>query len=176
VASLRRSSKLISQGILALIYPEFKLSATPLLVWSHWGIMVDGRYAQLEKDKDHSGGALPGKRPFKMTQSLVEFAIPYRLSWKPVVADVFVGGRYNYTYGEVVSHSPSFSFFPPQPIDADQSFHLLEFGVSGDHGGFLLQIEAKQSIVVSLTDPRPSIVVASPAQASAVADRWSDED
>ena len=28
----------------------------------HWGIMVDGMYAQLEKDKDHSGGANPGKR------------------------------------------------------------------------------------------------------------------
>ena len=33
----------------------------------HWGIMVDGMYAQLEKDKDHSGGALPGKRQFKRT-------------------------------------------------------------------------------------------------------------
>jgi bifunctional DNA-binding transcriptional regulator/antitoxin component of YhaV-PrlF toxin-antitoxin module len=36
--------------------------------------------------------------------------------------------------------------------------------------------EAKQSIVTSLTDPRPAIVVESPAQASAVADRWSYED
>ena len=26
-----------------------------------WGIMVDGMYAQLEKDKEHSGGALRGK-------------------------------------------------------------------------------------------------------------------
>jgi hypothetical protein len=27
---------------------------------------------------------------------------------------------------------------PSQPVDADQSFHLPEFGVPGDHGGFLL--------------------------------------
>jgi bifunctional DNA-binding transcriptional regulator/antitoxin component of YhaV-PrlF toxin-antitoxin module len=36
--------------------------------------------------------------------------------------------------------------------------------------------EAKQSIVDALTDPRPSIVVESPTQASAVADRWGHED
>jgi bifunctional DNA-binding transcriptional regulator/antitoxin component of YhaV-PrlF toxin-antitoxin module len=36
--------------------------------------------------------------------------------------------------------------------------------------------EAKQAIVASLTDPRPSEVVESPDQASAVADRWSRED
>ena len=27
---------------------------------------------------------------------------------------------------------------PSQPVDADESFHLPEFGVPGDHGGFLL--------------------------------------
>jgi hypothetical protein len=31
-----------------------------------------------------------------------------------------------------------FFLLPPQPVDADQSFHLSEFGVPGDHGGFLL--------------------------------------
>lgn len=36
--------------------------------------------------------------------------------------------------------------------------------------------EAKQAIVASLTDPRPSEVIDSPARASAVADRWSHED
>ena len=33
----------------------------------HWGIMVDGFYFTMEKDKDHSGGAFPGRRQFKFT-------------------------------------------------------------------------------------------------------------
>ena len=36
--------------------------------------------------------------------------------------------------------------------------------------------ESKKAIVASLTDPRPSEVVDSPDQASAVADRWAHED
>ena len=31
----------------------------------HWGIFVDGMYAQLEKDQEHPGGVIPGKRQFK---------------------------------------------------------------------------------------------------------------
>jgi hypothetical protein len=30
-----------------------------------------------------------------------------------------------------------FFLLPSQPVDADHSFHLPEFGVPGDHGGFL---------------------------------------
>ena len=33
-----------------------------------WGIMVDGMYGRLEKVKDHSGGAIPGTKQFKLTQ------------------------------------------------------------------------------------------------------------
>ena len=36
--------------------------------------------------------------------------------------------------------------------------------------------ESKQAIVASLVDPRPSEVVGSPAQASAIASRWTHED
>jgi len=36
--------------------------------------------------------------------------------------------------------------------------------------------ESKEAIVASLTDPRPSIVVESEKEASAVADRWAHED
>jgi hypothetical protein len=67
----------------------------------HWGILVDGMYAQLEKNQDHPGGLIPGTKQFKANLSLVEVAVPYRLTWNPVVADVFVGGRYNYFYQEI---------------------------------------------------------------------------
>ena len=36
--------------------------------------------------------------------------------------------------------------------------------------------ESKKAIVASLADPRPSEVIESPEQASAVAGRWSNED
>jgi hypothetical protein len=110
----------------------------------HWGIMVDGMYAQLEKDKDHSGGENPGKRQLKLTQSLVELAIPYRLTWNPVVADVFVGGRYNYIYGEIgipsvpVKRDNTLAFV--DPIVGGRVFIPLAknwyLGLRGDIGGF----------------------------------------
>jgi hypothetical protein len=109
-----------------------------------WGIMVDGMYAQLEKDKDHSGGAIPGTRQFKLTQSLIELAIPYRLTWNPVVADVFVGGRYNYIYGEIgipsvpVKRDDTLAFV--DPIVGGRVFFPLAkswtLGLRGDLGGF----------------------------------------
>jgi hypothetical protein len=110
----------------------------------HWGIMVDGMYAQLEKDKDHSGGENPGKRQLKLTQSLVELAIPYRLTWNPVVADVFVGGRYNYIHGEIgipsvpVKRDDTLAFV--DPIVGGRVFIPLAkswtLGLRGDIGGF----------------------------------------
>ena len=36
--------------------------------------------------------------------------------------------------------------------------------------------ESKHAIVASLADPRPSVVIEGPEQASAVAERWSRED
>jgi hypothetical protein len=38
---------------------------------------------------------------------------------------------------QVLHSLPSLSLLPSQPVDADQSCHLPEFGVPGDHGGFL---------------------------------------
>jgi len=109
-----------------------------------WGIMVDAMYAQLEKDKNHSGGENPGTRQFKMTQSLVELAIPYRLTWNPVVADVFVGGRYNYIYGEIgiphvsVKRDDTLAFV--DPIVGGRVFippaKSRTLGLRGDLGGF----------------------------------------
>jgi hypothetical protein len=109
-----------------------------------WGIMVDAMYAQLEKDKDHSGGAIPGTRQLKLTQSLVEVAIPYRLTWNPVVTDVFVGGRYNYIYGEIgipsvpVKRDDTLAFV--DPIVGMRVFIPLAkswtLGLRGDLGGF----------------------------------------
>ncbi len=109
-----------------------------------WGIMVDGMYARLEKDRDYTGQALPGKRQFKLTQSLVEVAIPYRLTWNPVVADVFVGGRYNYIYGEIgipsvpVKRDDTLAFV--DPIVGGRVFFPLAkgwtLGLRGDLGGF----------------------------------------
>jgi hypothetical protein len=109
-----------------------------------WGIMVDGMYGQQEVDKDHSEGAIPGKRQLKMTQSLVELAIPYRLTWNPVVADVFVGGRYNYIYGEIgipsvpVKRDDTLAFV--DPIVGGRVFIPLTkgwtLGLRGDLGGF----------------------------------------
>lgn len=109
-----------------------------------WGIMVDAMYGQLEKDKDHSGGALSGKRELKLTQSLVELAIPYRLTWSPVVADVFVGGRYNYIKGEIgipsvpLKREDTLAFV--DPIVGGRVFFPLAkgwtLGLRGDLGGF----------------------------------------
>jgi hypothetical protein len=67
----------------------------------HWGVWLDVSYAQLETSSEHPGGPLPGKRQFKANQGVVELAIPYRFAWNPVVADVFVGGRYSGMYTEV---------------------------------------------------------------------------
>jgi hypothetical protein len=37
----------------------------------------------------------------KFNQTFIELAIPYRLTWNPVVADVFIGGRFNNIYAEI---------------------------------------------------------------------------
>jgi hypothetical protein len=66
-----------------------------------WGILFDGMYSQLEAENEHPVGLLPGRRQFKSDWSLVEVAIPYRLNWTNWVADVFVGGRYNYMKQEL---------------------------------------------------------------------------
>jgi hypothetical protein len=55
----------------------------------------------LEKSNDHPEGLVSETRQFKVNQWLVELAVPYRLTWNPVVADVFAGGRFNSTYMEI---------------------------------------------------------------------------
>ena len=97
-----------------------------------------------KKIRTTPGGAHPGKREFKLTQSLVELAIPYRLTWNPVVADVFVGGRYNYIYGEIgipsvpVKKDDTLAFV--DPIVGGRVFIPLAkgwtLGLRGDMGGF----------------------------------------
>ena len=109
-----------------------------------WGIMLDGMYAQLEFEKEHPGGAVPGRRQVKFTQSLVELAVPYRLTWNPVVADVFFGVRYNYIYGEIaipsraVKKDDTLAFL--DPIVGGRVFFPLAkgwtLGLRGDIGGF----------------------------------------
>jgi hypothetical protein len=110
----------------------------------HWGILVDGMYAQLEKNQDHPGGLIPGTRQFKSNLSLVEVAVPYRLTWNPVVADVFVGGRFNYLYTEIG--------IPSIPVKVDSTKQWVDpflggriiiplskswfLGLRGDIGGF----------------------------------------
>jgi hypothetical protein len=110
----------------------------------HWGIMADGIYGQLEKDQEHPGGAIPGKRQFKATLSLAELAVPYRMTWNPVVADVFVGGRFNYLYTEIG--------IPSIPLKVDGTKQFVDpfvggriliplskswfLGLRGDIGGF----------------------------------------
>ncbi len=110
----------------------------------HWGIMLDGIYARLEAEKEHPGGAAPGRRQLKWTQSLVELAIPYRVSWNPVVADVFFGGRYNYINAEIAIPSraakkdDTLAFV--DPIVGGRVFIPLSktwfLGLRGDIGGF----------------------------------------
>jgi hypothetical protein len=110
----------------------------------HWGIMVDGMYARVEAEKEHPQGAVPGRRQLKFTQSLVELAIPYRMSWNPVVADVFIGGRYNYINMEIsvpsipVKKDDTLAFVDPIVggrvfIPLSKSWYL---GLRGDIGGF----------------------------------------
>jgi hypothetical protein len=110
----------------------------------HWGIMADGMYGQLEKDQEHPGGLIPGKRQFKATLSLAELAVPYRLTWNPVVADVFLGGRFNYFYQEIG--------IPTIPLKVDSTKQWVDpfvggriliplakswfLGLRGDIGGF----------------------------------------
>jgi len=110
----------------------------------HWGVLFDVNYVQLEKDNDHPGGLVPGKRQYKVNQALVELAIPYRLTWKPVVADVFVGGRYNYNYGEIVIPSKPLNVSDTvawvDPFVGGRIFIPLDkkwyIGLRGDIGGF----------------------------------------
>ncbi len=110
----------------------------------HWGILFDLSYTQLEKSNDHPGGLVPGTRQMKINQSLIELAVPYRLTWKPVVADVFVGGRYNYNYTELgipsrpVTVSDTVSWVDPFVggrifIPLDKKWYI---GLRGDIGGF----------------------------------------
>jgi len=110
----------------------------------HWGIMVDGMYAQLQKDQAPAVGLIPGTRQFKANLSLVEVAVPYRLTWNPVVADVFVGGRLNYLYMEIG--------IPSIPLKVDNTKQFVDpfvggriliplskswfLGLRGDIGGF----------------------------------------
>ena len=110
----------------------------------HWGLMLDGFYNSFEVEKDHPSGALPGRRQMKFNQTFVELAIPYRLTWNPVVADVFIGGRYNHIYGEIG--------IPSIPVKTDDTLAFVDpivggrvfipmsktwfFGLRGDIGGF----------------------------------------
>jgi len=110
----------------------------------HWGILVDGFYYNFEMEKEHPGGAIPGRRQLKFKQGLVEVDIPYRFMWKPVVADVFIGGRYNYIYGEIA--------VPSAPVKRDDTLTFVDpvvgarvfiplarewtLGLRGDIGGF----------------------------------------
>jgi hypothetical protein len=109
-----------------------------------WGILVDGMYANLENEEEHNTGLVPGNRQIKITQSLVEVAVPYRLTWNPVVADVFIGGRYNYIHAEIgipsraVTKSDTLAFV--DPIVGGRVFIPLAkgwtLGFRGDIGGF----------------------------------------
>jgi hypothetical protein len=110
----------------------------------HWGVMVDGFYNDFEAEKEHPGGALPGRRQMKFKQTLIEVAVPYRLTWSPVVADVFVGGRFNNIYAEIA--------VPSAPAKRDDTLAFVDpivggrvfipmtktwfFGLRGDIGGF----------------------------------------
>jgi hypothetical protein len=110
----------------------------------HWGILVDGMYADLEAEKEHNTGLVPGNRQLKITQSLVEVAVPYRLTWNPVVADVFIGGRYNYIHAEIgipsraLKRDDTLAFV--DPIVGGRVFIPLAkgwyLGLRGDIGGF----------------------------------------
>jgi hypothetical protein len=110
----------------------------------HWGVMVDGFYNDFEVERDHSGGAVPGRRQIKIKQSLIEVAIPYRLAWRPVAADVFIGGRLNSIYGEIaipsraLERDDTLTFV--DPIVGGRVFFPLAknwfLGLRGDIGGF----------------------------------------
>ena len=74
----------------------------------------------------------------------MELAVPYRLTWNPVVADVFAGGRFNYLYMEIG--------IPSIPVKADNTKQWVDpfvggriiipltkswfLGLRGDIGGF----------------------------------------
>jgi len=61
-----------------------------------WGIMLEAMYYSMEFE-DYKGNVnLPGNYKLNFTHTYFEAAVPYRLTWNPVVADVFVGLRYNY--------------------------------------------------------------------------------
>jgi hypothetical protein len=109
-----------------------------------WGLMFDVNYTQLEKDFERPGGAVPGRRQVKVNQALVELAVPYRFAWKPVVADAFIGGRYNGLYGEIA--------IPSRAAKVDDNVQWVDLfvgarvffpldkkwsiGLRGDVGGF----------------------------------------
>jgi hypothetical protein len=109
-----------------------------------WGLMLDGFYNSFEAEKEHPGGALPGRRQMKFNQTFIELAIPYRLTWNPVVADVFIGGRFNNIYTEIaipsaaVKRDDTLAFL--DPIVGGRVFIPMSktwfFGLRGDIGGF----------------------------------------
>ena len=80
---------------------KFGLTGHEKASWVIGVIMADGMYCQSEKNQEHPGGLIRRKRQFKATLSLAELAVPNRLTWNPVVADVLVGGRFNYFYQEI---------------------------------------------------------------------------
>jgi hypothetical protein len=110
----------------------------------NWGIMADGFYYSFEMEKEHPGGAIPGRRQLKFQQGLVEVDVPYRFMWKPVVADVFIGGRYNNIYGEIaipsrpLTKNDTLAFVDPL-VGARVFFPMAKgwtLGLRGDIGGF----------------------------------------
>jgi hypothetical protein len=88
-----------------------------------WGLFIDVSYTQLEKSIEHPGGAFPGRRQVKVNQGLVEVAVPYRFAWKPVVADAFIGGRYNGLYGEIA--------IPSRAVEVDDNVQWVDLFVGG---------------------------------------------
>jgi hypothetical protein len=110
----------------------------------HWGIMVDGFYNSFEVEQEHPRGVLPGRRQVKVNQTFVELAVPYRLTWNPVVADVFVGGRLNNFYTEIAIPSRALkrddTLTYVDPIVGGRVFIPMTktwfFGLRGDIGGF----------------------------------------
>jgi hypothetical protein len=110
----------------------------------HWGIFSDVIYTQLEKSNSHPQGLVPGTRQAKTNMTMVELAVPYRLTWNPVVADVFVGGRYTNIYSEIgipsrpLYVSDTVSWVDPFVggrifIPLDKKWYI---GLRGDIGGF----------------------------------------
>jgi hypothetical protein len=61
-----------------------------------WGIMLEGMYYSMEFEDYKNNAQYPGNYKLNFTHTYLEAAVPYRFMWNPVVADAFVGLRYNY--------------------------------------------------------------------------------